>query len=137
MKVITILIFALCNFFIFLLSLRKSRSNQFYSDALLLFPLGIYVWGDGLMLAPFWIISSVIFYFLSLQQILNYFLIFLIARSAFEVIYWLNHQAIGKKYNPPLFRNIKWLDAPKSAILYQLLHTCVIVIGIFTLISIT
>ena len=53
------------------------------------------------------------------------------ARSFYEVFYWLNHQAVKSEYNPPFFRKIKWMKANDSAILYQPIHTCFVVLGAF------
>ncbi|MBD3279685.1 MAG: hypothetical protein GF390_03170 [Candidatus Pacebacteria bacterium] len=112
------------------LSYQKSRHQQFYSDTFILIPLGVFVWGDGLILGPFWLISSLLFYFFTKQQIWHYWLLFWVIRSSYEVIYWLNHQAANKTYKPPLFRKIAWLDAGQSAILYQLLNMSVVILGL-------
>lgn len=122
------------NVFIFLMAKKQSKKN-FYSDTFLFLPLGIYVLGDALVLAPFWIFSSIFLLFFSIQNIFKFILLFYILRSFFEIIYWLNHQSVHSDYNPPLFRKIKWIKANESAILYQLIHTCVVVIGIFLLLN--
>jgi len=103
---------------------------MFYSDTFFLMPFGIYVWGDGLVLAPFWFVASIIFWFLSIKQVVVFLLVFWVIRSGFEVIYWLNHQSVNNDFNPPMLRKVKWLDAGKSAILYQLLHTTIIILGV-------
>lgn len=123
------------NIFIFVMAGKKSKKN-FYSDTFLFLPLGIYVLGDALILAPFWILSSLFLFFFSIENILKFILIFYTVRSFFEIIYWLNHQSVNSSYNPPLFRRIKWIKANESAILYQLIHTCIVVIGIFLLLNI-
>jgi len=135
----------------FIFALKKSKNNQFYSDTHLLAPLGIYVWGDGLVLAPFWMIVSLLALLQSLfikyadsssnisaispLQAFKFFVLFHTVRSAYEVIYWLNHQSVKDDYDPPLFRNIKCLRPQESAILYQLIHMGVIVIGVSFLIT--
>ena len=121
------------NALIFGLSLQNSRQNKFFGDTHLLAGLGIYVWGDGLVLAPFWIISAITFFFLSWKNIATLVLLFFIFRSGFEIIYWLNHQSAKKDYLPPLFRRFKWINSEQSAILYQVMHTCLIVWGVFLL----
>ncbi len=128
LKYLSILLF-LTNLAIFSTSLKKAK-KQFYTDTPWFVPFGIYVWGDGLVLAPFWMLASVIFWFLQLEQIAIFVLVFLVVRSAFEVVYWLNHQSVKSDYCPPLLKDVKWLDAEKVAILYQLTHTCVIVLGL-------
>ncbi len=116
-----------------LLSYKLAKNNQFYSDVPLpLLLSGIYVWGDGLVLGPFWLVSILLWYFLAYSptQVFRYFLLFLVIRSAYEIIYWLQHQMLKKDYIPPLFRRIKWLTAEQHGILYQLLHTVIIVLAI-------
>ncbi|PJC43986.1 MAG: hypothetical protein CO039_01125 [Candidatus Pacebacteria bacterium CG_4_9_14_0_2_um_filter_34_50] len=134
-KYFLLAIFIVVNLTIFLRARRKSKQD-FYSDTFVFFPLGIYVLGDALILAPFWLFSSIIFFFISPQNILRYIITFYTIRSFYEVFYWLNHQSVKSDYNPPLFRKIKWIKANESAILYQLIHTCIVVIGIFLLVSV-
>jgi hypothetical protein len=113
--VLTVIAFILC------------KKGKFYSDTPFLFPLGIYVWGDALVLAPTWGIVSLFAYSRPNVQIFSIYLLFMGLRSFFEVIYWLLHQFSGKSYNPPLFRNVGWIKQNEVAILYQLLHTLVVV----------
>ncbi len=128
-----ILLFAVLNACVFLISLRKAQQKHFYSDTPFLFGLGIFVWGDGLVLSPFWIVSSILFWFLSPVFILRYFLLFFLIRGGYEVIYWINHQFSQKNYYPPLFRHISWLSQNDAAILYQLLNTCQVILCAFGL----
>lgn len=117
---------------VWLISFKKAK-NEFYSDVKWLFPLGIYVWGDALILAPFWLISAVIWMGVTPLFIFRYFLLFGALRSCYEVIYWINHQVVAKNYIPPLFRRWGWLAPNESAILYQLLHTCLVILYLFLL----
>lgn len=127
-----ILLFLL-SFFIFILSIGKVKKGHFYQDTFWLFFFGIYVWGDGLVLGPFWMISSIILFNTSVISAYRFLLIFFLVRSAGEVLYWLVHQASDRKYQPPLFRKITFLDDNQAAILYQLAHTSIIVILIYLL----
>ena len=131
-----LLIAGLVSFFV---SLNKSKHRQFYSDTFWLIPLGIYVWGDGLVLGPFWFLAGFIsIFFLDLTQSAILLLLFITIRSFFEIIYWLGHQVGDKTYQAPLFRQVNWLDAGQGAILYQLLHTSVIIfslLGLFVVIK--
>jgi hypothetical protein len=108
----------------FALGREKSRHKQFYSDTPWLFPLGIFVWGDALILGPFWMIASLLFSFVSFMDMWRCIFIFFALRSAYEVIYWINHQVAQRQYHPPLFRRISWLSPNDAAILYQLLNMC-------------
>lgn len=134
MKIALILLLIIINIIALLIAIKKIK-KEFYSDIFLLAPLGIYIWGDALILAPFWIISGIIFFFIPVISILKYIIIFYTARSFYEVIYWLNHQAVKDSYNPPFFRKIKSIGSNESAILYQLIHTCIVIVGIFILFS--
>jgi len=129
-----IILFFLFNLLIFICAIKKSKNDQFYTDTKSLIPIGIFVWGDALILAPFWMIISVIFLFISPLNMLRFLLIFHIVRSFFEVIYWLNHQAVKSKYQAPMFRKYKWINPDQSAILYQLINTCQVILEIFILI---
>ncbi len=123
------------NFIITYTSYLKSKHNQFYTDTIILSPLGIYVWGDGLVLAPFWIASATlaILFKLTLLWLVRYHLIFWIVRSGYEVIYWLAHQAANSDYTPPIGRHTPWLKTNDARIIYQLIHTCVVVLSLFGL----
>lgn len=118
--------FFILNLLVFLQAFKKVK-KEFYSDVFMLVPLGIYVWGDALVLAPFWMVSSLLFLFISTEMIVKYLLFFVMARSFFELIYWLNHQSANSDFNPPLFRKLKWIKPKESAILYQLMHMCVVI----------
>jgi uncharacterized membrane protein len=108
-----------------------SKKGQFYTDTHFLIPLGVFVWGDGLILGPFWIVSGVLFTQFSLLLMLRYVLLFWAIRTGYEVIYWITHQATKHEYQPPLFRNVSWLDTQQSAILYQVLNTVGMFLSLF------
>jgi hypothetical protein len=112
------------------LSYVRSKQGKFYSDTPWLLPMGIFVWGDGLVIGPFWAVSSGVLMWLSWLDVVRYCLVFYSVRSAYEVVYWLNHQAVGKTYRPPLFRHIAWLGSEEAAILYQLMNMCQVIGGI-------
>lgn len=116
---------------IFAISYKKVKSDQFYSDVNpLLLVSGIFVWGDGLVLAPFWILSVCLWTILSYTpiQVGRFLLIFWIARSAYEVIYWIIKQEHQSAYIPPLFRAVKWLKPREHQILYQLILVVLLII---------
>jgi hypothetical protein len=115
---------------VFWAAVKKCQHHQFYSDTPYLFWLGIFVWGDALVLAPFWLVSALLFLIIPNEIILRFILIFFIIRATYEVIYWINHQVAQKEYVPPLFRRFKWIKAQDAAILYQLLNMCQVILGI-------
>ena len=124
------------NLIILFLSLKKSKQNCFFSNTFFLLPISVYVWGDALIISLFWILAGIFLFFINWINWLKLIIIFFTLRSFFEVIYWLNAQAVGKKYKAPLFKNVKWLNAEQSAILYQLVHFVIVVFGLWGLLSI-
>lgn len=114
-------------------AIQKGKKGGFYTDTAGLLPLGIFVWGDALILGPFWMIAALLFTFLSPLEILRFFLIFFLVRALYEVVYWITHQVVKREYRPPLFRRIQWLQANEAAILYQLLNMCQVILCAFAL----
>jgi hypothetical protein len=94
--------------------------------------LGIFVWGDALIIGPFWlIICSVILFLQDWYLFLVVFSIFWAVRSLGEIIYWLNEQFAGKNRNPP--QTLKFYYFIKSDaiwFIYQLFWQCILVISI-------
>lgn len=129
MKILFSLAFFILNAAIFWWAIRRCQRNCFMSDTLPLMPLGIFVWGDALVLAPFWMLSSVAFWWLSWLGIFRWFLLFYIIREVYEVVYWLNHQAVKNTYRPPFLRNTPWLNTEQASIIYQLLAMCQVVLA--------
>lgn len=116
-------------------SYQKTKSNQFYSLTTPLAPLGIYVWGDGLILGIFWAVVGLASPWLTTSNLVTLFLLFHTIRSGYEVMYWLNHQSVKDPYHPPMPRHFHHLKTHESAIIYQLLHTCIVILCLFLLIS--
>lgn len=94
--------------------------------------LGIFVWGDAIVLGLFWAIIGFIFLLLGDWYLfLLTVSIFWAVRSSGEVVYWLNEQFALKHRNPPeslwlykFFRNDSvWF-------IYQIYWQCVLVIAI-------
>lgn len=88
---------------IFVLGLIKTiKDKKAFFPTPYLFFLGIFVWGDAVILGLFWMI-----FFLSTYFLKNYFLflfivsLFWLVRSLGEIIYWLNQQFSPLKRNPP------------------------------------
>lgn len=128
-----ILFFALAavSVLIFLRALQKLKQGKFYEDSFWLLPLGIFVWGDALTLAPFWALAFGAMAFLPLIWSLRLVLLFFFFRSFFEPIYWLNHQSNKDSFVPPMLRHNKHLDAGQVAIIFQTAQTIVVVLTAF------
>jgi len=113
-------------------SLKQVRGGNTFKTTPWLLPLGIFVWGDGLVILLFWI-AWLIFSML-VQNIyisLTLWALFWVVRSLGEVIYWLNQQFSIIKRNDPksllggkLFGEGVWF-------VYQIAWQCVLVIMIF------
>lgn len=126
---------ALISLVVTLEALKNCRREKFYQDTFLLFPLGIYVWGDALVLGPFWLAVAVSGFFVPLIWLGRLTLLFFALRSLYEVIYWINHQVSARSYRPPLGRHLKWLGANEAAIVYQVAHTCLAAVWLLLLLA--
>lgn len=125
-----LLAFSLFNLAIFFRALHFVKKGGFYTNSHWLVPIGIFVWGDALVIAPFWAVMSIVALWLSPLNILRFVLLFYAIRAAYEVIYWINHQVAQRDYVPPLFQNVKWLKPNDAAILYQLITMIQVVISL-------
>ena len=106
-----------------------------YGQTTLLFWMGIFVWGDAVILGLFWTLSALITYLLK-----DWYLFLLIisvywtVRSLGERIYWLNHQ-FTLKDNSNFYKGLIGYGFFKNnAILfvYQVFLQCITVISIIT-----
>lgn len=133
---ITIIItYGFLAFFIFLKGVKESiRKKQSFKLTPSLFPLGIFVWGDAIVIGPFWVIISLIAYFS------NDWLLFLLTISVFwlvrslgETIYWLNQQFSLVNRNPPeKLIGYQLIKSNSIWFIYQIFWQCVTVISTIT-----
>lgn len=114
-------------------SFLKLNDNKFFEDTPWLFILGIYIWGDGLVLGFFWLIMGLLTIFLPAIWLYRLVLIFFALRWFYEVIYWLNHQAHKRSFKPFFLQGKKTLPADQAAIVYQLIHLCLTTLALFGL----
>lgn len=119
---------------LFFIALTLCKRGEFYRDSFAFTPFGIYVWGDALVLAPFWAVALIILGFFPPLYLLRFFLLFWTFRSAYEVVYWIGHQWAKSNYTPALLRNVKWLKPNDAAILYQVWSMCFTVTALFAFI---
>lgn len=97
-----------------------------------LFWLGMFVWGDAVILGLFWLVVSV------LVLVLNDWLLFLLIiavfwaiRSLGEIIYWLNQQFSTINRNPPEnLKNYHFFKNDSIWFVYQVFWQCVLVFSI-------
>lgn len=93
--------------------------------------LGIFVWGDALVIAPFWIIISVLTLFMRDWYLFLVTLSFFWAvRSAGEVIYWINEQFAENHRNPPnTLRFYNFFKSDAIWFIYQLFWQCILILS--------
>ena len=97
-----------------------------------LFWLGMFVWGDAVILGIFWLITSLVV--LVLGDWLLFLLIasvFWVIRSLGEIIYWLNQQFSTINRNPPEnLRNYHFFKNDSIWFVYQVFWQSVMVFSI-------
>ena len=130
---IIILLFALINIIFFLKGYYEvtNKKNAFGLTNYLFF-LGSFVWGDMIVLGPFWILASVITSILaSWYLFLLIISVFWVARSLGETIYWISEQFSGKNRNSPqTLRFYKMFKSDAVWFIYQLINQCILVASI-------
>jgi len=107
------------------------KKNSFGETPFLLL-MGIFVWGDAVVLGLFWLLVAGIC--LILKDVILFLLIMAVfwgVRSLGEVIYWINQQFSTIIRNPPerLF-GYKFLKNDSIWFIYQLYWQCVLVVSI-------
>jgi hypothetical protein len=97
-----------------------------------LFFLGSYVWGDMIVLGPFWILASGISLILSDWYLFLLIIsVFWVARSLGETIYWIAEQFSAKNRNAPqTLRFYKLFKSDAVWFVYQLINQCILVASI-------
>lgn len=135
-----ILFYGIINFLAFLKGYYeiKDKKNP-YGLAQSFGLLGIFVWGDAVVIGPFWIIISV--FSLVLQDWYLFLValsLFWVVRSAVEVVYWVFEQFTERHRNHPqtlMFYNFIKSDA--IWFIYQIFWQCILVISILASIYFT
>lgn len=130
-----IIIFAIINFLVFLKGFfETSKNKNAFGVTPWLTLLGIFVWGDAVIIGIFWVaISIVSLLFGSWYLFLSFVSLFWVVRSLGEVIYWISQQFSNIVRNPPqtlfgysIFKN----DSIWFA--YQVVWQCILVVSIIT-----
>ncbi len=131
---VLVLVYGVVSFVVFLRSLYESIKNNknSYGNTYFLYPLGIFVWGDGIIIGAFWVISSII------SLLLNDFLflliiiaVFWVIRSYGEMTYWF-HQQFSPIIRNPADKLIGYKYIKKDSIwfMYQVLWQCILIASI-------
>lgn len=111
---------------------QKIKQQKSFDETPLLSWLGIFVWGDTLIIGMFWVATSIVgLIFRKWVIFLLCVSVFWIVRSMGEIIYWISQQFSAKNRNPPerLF-GYKWVKNEAIWFLYQLYWQIVMVVGI-------
>lgn len=109
-----------------------AKKHNPFGESFVLFLMGVFVWGDALVLGLFWFLVSL--FVLVLKDWILFLLIFSVfwvVRSLGEVIYWFSHQFSTVVRNPPetllgyrLFKNDSiWF-------VYQIIWQCILTISL-------
>lgn len=116
----------------------KYRKNA-YGLTPYLFFLGSFVWGDIIVLGPFWLAVSILsLFFNDWYLFLLIISIFWSVRSLGESIYWLNEQFAAKNRNLPHTLNFhKLFQSDAIWFIYQLFWQCVLVVSVILSIALS
>lgn len=128
-----VIIFAIVNIIIFIKAFYeiKNKNNVFGSAQPYGF-LGIFVWGDAIVICVYWLIASLIVLFLNNWYLFLLFIsVFWVVRSYGEVIYWLNEQFAGKNRNPPhTLKLYNFFKNDSIWFVYQVFWQCILVFSL-------
>jgi len=128
-----IIIFALFNLLIFFrgVNMTVHKRNSFGLTEPLVF-IGAFVWGDVVVLAPFWIIVSIISFVAQNWYLFLLFVsVFWTVRSIGETMYWFNQQFSTINRNPPeKLKGYRFTRNSSIWFIYQLIYQCIAVISL-------
>ena len=132
-----ILGYGIINFLVFFKGIRESKDKKnAYGLVPYLYPLGIYAWGDAVIIGLFWFLSSFVTFLL--QDWILFLLIisvFWVVRSLGETIYWFNQQFSSKSYDwnkPEKLFGHSVFHNDSIWYVYQVINQCMMVISIIT-----
>jgi len=130
---VLIAIFGISSVVFFIQSLIETRKKKnVYGVTTYLFFLGAFVWGDMIVLGPFWIIVALISLILNNWYLFLLFLsVFWTIRSLGEMIYWLSEQFAGTKRNPAhIVKLYRFIKSDAIWFMNQLYWQCVFVFSL-------
>lgn len=133
----TIIIYLIFSLIVFIKGYHQSiiKKNPFGTTKYF-FWLGIFAWGDGIIIGPFWTLASLVSF---LIKDWNLFLliisVFWLVRSFGETIYWLNQQFVKKESNyHQRIWGYSFFKNDAILFIYQIFWQCVTVISIISMI---
>jgi len=134
-QTVIVFIFGIFSFLIAIKGLYQSTAkNNPFGQYFPLFFLGIFVWGDAVILGLFWSLISLTS--VLLKDWILFLLIlslFWVVRSLGEIIYWLNQQFSPIIRNPPKnLMGYKFFRNDSIWFIYQVFWQCVMVVSLIT-----
>jgi len=108
------------------------KKHNPFGQPFILFWLGIFVWGDAVILGFFWCLVSLICFLLK-DWILFLLIVsvFWVVRSLGEILYWINQQFSPIIRNPPKnLLDYHWFKNDSIWFVYQVIWQCLLVISI-------
>jgi hypothetical protein len=126
--------------FIFIISLYATfkgllevvKKQNPFGEPHVLFWLGIFVWGDAVVLGLFWFLVSLFCLFTNDWQLFLLIVsVFWVVRSLGEIHYWISQQFSPIIRNPPqtLF-GYRWFKNDSIWFIYQLFWQCILIFSI-------
>lgn len=125
-----LLVFLFVNGFLLLRSKKECAQNNSFGLTYGLSFLGMFVWGDVLVLSIFWMVVAVISLLLKDWLLfLLLFTVFWLVRSFGETLYWFLQQfATVKRDKPENLAGFKFVKNESIWFIYQVLWQCITVI---------
>jgi len=128
-----IIVYLISSLTAFISGSRQSMAkNNPYGETPYFVWLGIFVWGDGIIIGPFWFFASLFSFFIrDWHLFLLMISVFWIVRSLGEVLYWLNQQFV--KNNSNYYQKLTGYNFFKNdtiLFIYQIIWQCVCVVSI-------
>lgn len=130
---------AYCASAIYLGAQQTLQKKNPYGLAFAFLPLGVFVWGDALVLGVFWAGASTVLWW---QQDWRLFGLvvsaFWAVRSFGEVVYWLNRQfSVAEREPAEQHILYRWVQSDAVWFLHQLIWQCVLVVSmvVFAMLS--
>lgn len=132
-----LLVLAIFCLLVFVCAIIESKKGNSFKSTKLLYPLGIFVWGDGLVFAPFWALALIFYWIKNDISGLGLFIcIFWAIRSLGEIIYWINEQFATRTRNDPK-KMIGYSIVKNESVyfLYQIFWQCILTVSILIALS--
>jgi hypothetical protein len=105
-----------------------------YKETRFLWWLGIFVWGDALVIGPFWLLICLLSF---MMHSWNFFLLsvslFWVVRSVGETIYWFQEQfATSHRNDPKNLFGYRLVKNDSIWFLYQITWQCITVLSLLS-----